>query len=91
MGDEVVYLREGHRTCLHNMRDKRPGPWDMVAGPGAAARMRSAEPARVAGLRYAISDDGRRDTARARLCLRTHSSRIPYSAFALAQPAACCV
>ncbi|KAK9840989.1 hypothetical protein WJX81_004207 [Elliptochloris bilobata] len=62
VGDEVVYLPEGHRICLHNTRDKRPGPWDTVTAPGPRGRMRPAEPARVEGLRYAITDDGRRDT-----------------------------
>ncbi len=154
LGDEAVYIPEGHRICLHNTRDKRAGPWHTVVAPrvrpapggvpagpaslcvraatpsagraspaaagprlgwpswrarlgssssgrateqaraalacrhvgpmqavargpagpavcnGAAGaqtgeRMRAAEPVRVVGLRYAISDDGRRDTASA--------------------------
>ena len=64
VGDAVVYIPEGHRICLHNTRDKRPGPWDTVTAPGPRGRLRAAEPARVEGLRYAITDDGRRDTAR---------------------------
>lgn len=61
----MVYLPEGHRICLHNTRDKRPRPWETVSAPGQTrGRMRPAEPARVEGLRYAITDDGRRDTAR---------------------------
>ncbi len=30
MGDDVVYLQQGHRLYFQKMNDKRRGPWDTV-------------------------------------------------------------
>ncbi len=30
LGDDVVYLQQGHRLYFQKMNDKRRGPWDTV-------------------------------------------------------------
>jgi hypothetical protein len=30
LGDDVVYLQQGHRLYFEKMNDKRRGPWDTV-------------------------------------------------------------
>ncbi|GAB4817147.1 hypothetical protein N2152v2_004193 [Parachlorella kessleri] len=56
VGDEVVYLREGHAQYLANTNDKRPPPWQQSVGRGRG--MRPANPCRVVAVDYVISDDG---------------------------------
>lgn len=56
VGDDVVYIRDGHAECLRATSDKRPPPWQAI--PRAGRTMRAAEPCRVVDMTYGMAQDG---------------------------------
>ncbi len=76
LGDDVVYLREGHAAYLAATHDKRRPPWQEVMSRGRDS-MRAAEHCGVAGLDYRMSEDGRALTvARITLTIADRNSPI---------------
>ncbi|KAK9915369.1 hypothetical protein WJX75_008121 [Coccomyxa subellipsoidea] len=90
LGDDVVYLQQGHRLYFEKMNDKRRGPWDTVISNAAGSRgcrMRQAEPARVVALRYEVSADAHHDTmAVLRLALADEASPLAGREFEVEMP-----
>lgn len=37
LGDEVVYLKDGHQKYFKNINDKRRGPWDTIVSTAVRA------------------------------------------------------
>ncbi|KAK9864164.1 hypothetical protein WJX84_009425 [Apatococcus fuscideae] len=82
LGDQVVYIAEGHRKLLEQLNSDADRPWDSISADvneeemgGSKHRMRPAEPASVVGVDYVIAAD-RETWMRLRLALADDSSPL---------------
>ena len=69
VGDDVVYIRQGHAAVLEDTRDQRPPPWETVQ---RGRTMRSIESCRIIAMHYIIinDDDGSSDATAVQVTLQ---------------------
>ena len=69
VGDDVVYIRQGHAAVLEDTQDQRPPPWETVP---RGRTMRSIESCRIIAMHYIIinDDDGSSDATAVQVTLQ---------------------
>ena len=60
LGDEVIYLRQGHESILQEIATELAPPWETFRN---GDRIRPAEPCVVKNIRYFVASDGTQGTA----------------------------